>query len=82
MEIKITKKQNVIVDGVKYKAVLDGTSCGGCKDCAFDTPEMQEPCRKAPCELNLRNDSRDVIFIKSDSSFIAWVAASAPMQGK
>lgn len=59
MEIRITKKQNVVVDGVKYKAK---NSYGGCAGCAFRR-EVASACDAAPCANHARDDKREVIFV-------------------
>lgn len=67
MDIKVTKKQNVKVDGVKYKAVLGGT----CTGCAFDDTAPHEACGRAPCHASSRDDGREVIFVKKESKWVA-----------
>lgn len=59
MEIRVTKKQNMVVDGVKYKAK---TSDGGCEGCAFRY-NSTSACDAAPCAPHNRDDSRDAIFV-------------------
>lgn len=66
MDIKVTKKQNVKVDGVKYKAVL-GDSCIGC---AFDRGPHFEVCGPAPCQARSRDDGREVIFVKKVTKWL------------
>lgn len=61
MEIRITKKQNMVVDGVKYKAYVAQDSCVGC---AFHGGKYTGACREAPCIRDMRGDKRSVIFIK------------------
>lgn len=59
-DIKITKKQNVKVDGVKFKAV----PYTGCVDCAFD--KIGDACEVAPCPAYQREDGLSVIFMKKE----------------
>lgn len=61
MNIKITKKQNVVVDGVKY--VTDRVDGYRCTHCAFDMA-MHMVCEVAPCGTGERRDGRSIIFIK------------------
>lgn len=61
MEIKVTKKQNVKVDGVKFKA-QEQASCT-CHGCAFDK-DLTEVCDYAPCQSHTRGDGMDVIFVR------------------
>lgn len=66
MEIKITKKQNVKVDGVKYVA----KAYEGCAGCAFQPIEMDSACREAPCSSGRLLDGLSVIFVKKESKWI------------
>jgi hypothetical protein len=65
MNIKITKKGNVKVDGTKYVFKVGGR----CGDCAFEHNERV--CDAAPCAPNGRRDAgwspEDGHFIKKES---------------
>lgn len=67
MNITITKKQNVKIDGVKYKAKrqLD------CNGCAFDHRD-EKFCRPMPCRAQMRADEHSVIFVKTNP----WIAVN------
>lgn len=58
MEIRVTKKQNMVVDGVKYKAETNDS----CEGCAFQD-KMHVACGRAPCGPTLRDDERSVVFV-------------------
>lgn len=73
MDITITKKQNVIVDGVRYQAK---PTQGYCMGCAFNPHEFDIACDVAPCTKPRRTDNKDVIFIKKESKK-AWI----PVEG-
>lgn len=60
MEIRITKKQNMVVDGVKYKAKAQSS----CEGCAFRYGDLAAACTAAPCGPVLRDDGYSVVFIK------------------
>lgn len=62
MKVKITKKENVKVDGVKYLAVPAHPSCLGC---AFEFAPNMSVCRHTPCVPEARADGRNVIFIQA-----------------
>lgn len=72
MEIRVTKKQNIVVDGVKYKAkpVPPGT----CRGCAFYGPEGRETCRrvgdKDVCDFHSRTDYQSVVWVKKEPKWI------------
>lgn len=61
MDIKITKKQNVKVGGVKYVA----KPFQGCAGCAFDNPTFREACGQVHCA-----DGRSVIFVKKEPKWV------------
>lgn len=57
---KVTKKQNVILNGNKYIAVTkDRDSCDGC-----EFLELIGSCRKIPCVPVMRKDGNFVNFVK------------------
>ena len=64
ISMRITDKGNVVVDGVKYKAVP--TAHGTCTGCVFSAA----PCASMPCDADDRIDIRwkhrnqHVVFIK------------------
>ena len=60
MTIKITKKQNVTADGVKYLAKPDRNY----SLCAFNS--LARICISAPCITVDRADNTSVIFIKKE----------------
>ena len=61
MDIKITKKQNVKVDGVKYVA----KPFDECAECAFNPGrELADVCTQVPCGQAEREDGRSVIFVR------------------
>ena len=62
MNIKITKKQNVKIDGVKYVAVTARPDCTGC---AFEFTPNMSVCKHIPCCPVIREDGREVIFIRA-----------------
>lgn len=72
MEIRVTKKQNIVVDGVKYKAkpVPPGT----CRGCAFYGPERRETCPKVGeekvCTSITRTDDQSVVWVKKEPKWI------------
>lgn len=65
MDVKVTKKQNVKVDGVKY---VPQEQRGTCLGCAFDRAHMRAACNLAPCTG--REDSREVIFVLKADQWI------------
>jgi hypothetical protein len=59
MTIEVTKKQNIRIDGVKYKAVASDGTCMGC--------DLYEgSCFAVPCVPPDRMDSRHVIFVRKE----------------
>lgn len=72
MEIRVTKKQNIVVDGVKYKAKEVGH--GVCTGCAFDPGPMAETCRAVRdtdvCTSTYRADGRSVVWVKKEPKWI------------
>lgn len=64
-DFRVTKKQNVVVDGVKYKAKPSG-SCDACvlKSSKYDGVTFR--CNSAPCLESERVDGRRVIFVKKN----------------
>ncbi len=69
MDVRITKKGNVVVDGVKYKAIPAPRNAGSvCAHCAFD--ELREACDPAPCTSTRRSlagyalHRQGVIFVR------------------
>lgn len=69
MEIRVTKKQNVVVDGVKYKAVptdeFDADDpCTVCHLHRKHFNNTKAACSSAPCGSPDRDDNRDVVFIR------------------
>lgn len=74
--IKITKRGNVKIDGVKYVATPlgpDDCACRGCacRGCAFSGRGM-EACRQVPCcdfergEPGFKHYGKDVFFVKPE----------------
>lgn len=62
MKFKLTKKQNVVLDGVKYKAVAHTSTGHACRQCALD--QEVDACVLTPCQAHHRADGREVIFIR------------------
>ena len=66
MNITITKKQNIRIDGVKYKAqeYLHKT---GCTPCILS---LKDRCHAVPCSPGERTDGKNVIFVKAEPKWI------------
>ena len=62
MVIKITKKQNVKVDGVKFVAVPQRD----CRGCAFKAGGYEQVCTAVKCGATERADNTSVIFIRTE----------------
>lgn len=66
-KLKIVDENNIIYDGVKYKAVESGMFCDGCSflnsenDCQFNREE-----KKFRCVGYSRKDMSNVIWIKDE----------------
>lgn len=72
MNVTVTKKQNVVVDGIKYKAV-GLTLTKGCRECAFyGGGPLENVCTLAPCTAMARQDCHSVIFVKDKRQWGVW----------
>ena len=62
MNITVTKKQNIKIDGVKYKAqkYLHKT---GCTPCALN---LKGRCHVVPCSPGERTDGKNATFVKAE----------------
>lgn len=69
MEIKVTKRGNVVVDGVKYIAKRATPTQGYCKGCAFYELESCAafPCSGARRPPNFKLPDQEVIFVKKET---------------
>lgn len=67
MNVAITKKQNIRINRVKYKAqeVLGEPRCDSC------ILSLENCCYKVPCVPSERTDGKDVIFVKAEPKWIA-----------
>jgi len=72
---QVTKKDNVIIDGVKYKA-KNVIRAGHCDGCAFEIEgRLSDFCGASPCVSFDRQDSREVIFVEAKPKN-PWIAVN------
>lgn len=71
---QVTKKENIIIDGVKYKA-KDVIRDGQCDGCALEKEVTAAFCNASPCLPFERQDGREVIFVEAKPKN-PWIAVN------
>ena len=72
---QVTKKGNIIIDGVKYKA-KNVIRAGHCDGCALEKEgRLSDFCNASPCLPFERQDGREVIFVEAKPKN-PWIAVS------